>query len=92
MQIKDNNMGMTDKHIVAIDLGTSKIALTVAKVNGNDIQVIYYKETPSAGIKNSSVFNPSHVTGPLGEAVREAEENLGIKIIDEDEFKKMLEN
>lgn len=80
MQIKDNNMGMTDKHIVAIDLGTSKIALTVAKVNGNDIQVIYYKETPSAGIKNSSVFNPSHVTGPLGEAVREAEENLGIKI------------
>ena len=70
----------TDKHIVAIDLGTSKIALTVAKVNGNDVQIVYYKETPSAGIRYSSVFNASHVTGPLTEAVREAEESLGIKI------------
>ena len=70
----------TDKHIVAIDLGTSKIALTVAKVNGNDVQIVYYKETPSAGIRYSSVFNASHVTYPLTEAVREAEESLGIKI------------
>ena len=70
----------TDKHIVAIDLGTSKIALTVAKVNGNDVQIVYYKETPSAGIRYSSVFNASHVTGPLTDAVHEAEESLGIKI------------
>ena len=74
------NMEMTDKHIVAIDLGTSKIALTVAKVNGQDVQIIYYKETPSAGIRYSSIFNASHVTGPLKAAVSEAEESLGIKI------------
>ena len=73
-------MGITDKHIVAIDLGTSGIVLTVAKVNGKDVQIVYYKETPSAGIRYSSVFNPSHVTGPLTAAVREAEENLGIRI------------
>lgn len=73
-------MSMTDKHIVAIDLGTSKIALTVAKINGNDVQIVYYKETPSAGIRYSSVFNASQVTAPLNEAIREAEESLGIKI------------
>ena len=73
-------METVEKYIVAIDLGTSKIALTVAKVNGKDIQIVYYKETPSAGIRYSSVFNPSHVTGPLTEAVRDAEESLGIKI------------
>ena len=39
---------MEEKNIVAIDLGTSKIALTVAKVNGNDVQLAYYKEMPSA--------------------------------------------
>jgi cell division protein FtsA len=50
-------MDTIDKHIVAIDLGTSKIALTVAKVEGNDVQIIYYKETESAGIRYSSVFN-----------------------------------
>jgi cell division ATPase FtsA len=35
---------MEEKNIVAIDLGSSKIALTVANVNGNDVQVTYYKE------------------------------------------------
>lgn len=71
----------TDRHIVAIDLGSYSIALTVAKVNGNDVQIIYYKETPSAGIRYSSVFNGTHVTGPLAKAIQEAEEELGIKII-----------
>lgn len=71
---------MTEKYIVAIDLGTYKIALTVAKVNGNDVQIVYYKETPSAGIRYSSVFNVMHVTDPLARAIRTAEEELGIKI------------
>ena len=73
-------MDIIDKHIVAIDLGTSKIAITVAKVNGNDVQIIYYKETPSAGIRYSSVFNVMHVKDVLYRAVRDAEEQLGIKI------------
>ncbi len=71
---------MEEKNIVAFDLGTSKIALTVAKVNGDDIQVIYYKESPSAGIKYSSVYNILHVTEPLGRIIREAEEALDMKI------------
>ncbi|MBO5418483.1 MAG: cell division protein FtsA [Bacteroidales bacterium] len=71
----------TDRYIVAIDLGSYRIALTVAKVNGNDVQIIYYKETPSAGIRYSSVFNGTQVTGPLAKAIQDAEEELGIKII-----------
>ena len=71
---------MADKHIVAIDLGTSKIALTVARINGRDVQIVYYKETPSEGIRYSSVYNQKQVTEPLLRAVREAEECLGIKI------------
>ena len=73
-------MDTNDKHIVSIDLGSSKIALTVAKVNGEDIQIIYYRETPSAGIRYSSVFNVMHVTEPLRAAISQAEEELGIKI------------
>lgn len=74
-------MDTIDKHIVAIDLGSSKISLAVAKVNGCDIQIIYYKETPSAGIRYSSVFNVMHVAEPLKRAIIEAEEQLGIKIM-----------
>lgn len=72
--------GMTDKHIVAIDLGTSKIALTVAKVEENDVQIIYYKETASAGIRYSKVYNVMQVKDPLAKAIRTAEEELGIRI------------
>ena len=50
-------MENNDRHIVAIDLGSSKISVTVAKVNGEDVQVIYYKETPAAGIRYSSIYN-----------------------------------
>ena len=73
-------MDIKDRHIVAIDLGTSKIALTVAKVNGSDVQIVYYKETPSSGIRYSSVFNATKVAEPLSKAIKAAEEELGIKI------------
>ena len=69
-----------DRHIVAIDLGSSKVSVTVAKVNGEDIQVIYYKESPSAGIRYSSIYNDLHVKNSIERAVREAESELGIKI------------
>ena len=73
-------MNNIDKHIVAIDLGTSKIALTVAKVEGNDVQIIYYSETESAGIRYSSVFNVKNATEALASAISQAEDELNIKI------------
>ena len=73
-------MEMNERHIVAIDLGTSKMALTVAKVNGNDKQIIYYKEAHSAGVKYSGVFNILHANTPLAFLIKDAEDSLGIKI------------
>lgn len=73
-------MEMTDRHIVAIDLGTSKLAVTVAKVTGSDVEIIYYKESASDGIRYSSVSNVTRVAESITKAVKEAEEALGIKI------------
>ena len=70
-----------ERYIAAADLGSSKIALSVAKIEGDDIQIIYYKETPSDGIRNSYVFNPRRAAGPLRAAISEAEEDLHIKIL-----------
>jgi len=70
----------TEKHIVAIDLGTSKMALIVAKVNGSNVEIVYYKETQSAGINYSSVWNISQAKEPLCRLIRDAEESLNIKI------------
>lgn len=71
---------MQERYIAAIDLGSSKIALSVAKLSGRDIQVIYYDESPSDGIRYGSVFNPKKASIPVGEAIRKAEDELGIRI------------
>lgn len=73
---------MDERHLVAIDIGTSKIALTVAKVEGENVQIIYYRETPSAGIKYSRVINPHKAAGAIRQAVMTAEKELGISITD----------
>lgn len=70
----------SERHIVAIDLGTSKIAITVAIVNGDDIQVMYYKEGPADGIRSSAVVNPAKASKCIKEVIAEAEKELGIRI------------
>ncbi|MBQ9173851.1 MAG: cell division protein FtsA [Bacteroidales bacterium] len=72
---------MEERYIAAVDLGSSKIALTVAKISGEDVQILYYRERPSDGIRNSAVFNPQRASAPIKEAIAEAENELKIKIM-----------
>ena len=71
---------MDDKYIVAIDLGTFKISLAVALQDGTDTRLIYYKETPASGMKSSRILTELRVVGQLKQAIRDAEDILGIKI------------
>lgn len=72
---------MQERYIATVDLGTSKLALCVAKVTGDNVQIIYYKERPSSGIRYNCVFNPKKAAGPLRAAIAEAEDELQIKIL-----------
>ena len=72
---------MEDRYIATVDLGTSKIAFTVAKVTGADVQILYYKEQPSAGIRYGAVFNPSLAATQLKKVIADAETQLSIKIL-----------
>ena len=71
---------MQERYIATVDLGTSKLALCMAKVVGENVQIIYYKERPSDGIRYNCVFNPRRAAGPLRAAIAEAEDELQIKI------------
>ena len=73
-------MEQTERYIVAVDLGSSKMALSVALVNGDDVQILYYKERPSEGIRYSSVLNVTKAYNVFKDMILEAEEELGIKI------------
>ena len=72
---------MEERYIAAVDLGSAKVALTVAKVSGNDIQIQYYKETPSEGIRRNAVFNPSKAAEPIRSIIEDAEKELNIQIL-----------
>ena len=72
---------MDERYIAAVDMGTAKIALTVARISGEDVQILYYRERPSAGIRNSAVFNPKKAAEPVKAAIDEAESELDIKIM-----------
>ncbi len=72
---------ITEKYIAAIDLGTAKFALSVAKVKGDDVQVIYYREVPAVGMRNSNIAIPKKASEPLEKLIHEAENELMIKIM-----------
>ncbi|MCX4334138.1 MAG: cell division protein FtsA [Bacteroidales bacterium] len=71
---------MDERHIVSIDLGTSKFAIAVAKVEGDNIHIIYYKEHPAHGIRYSRILNPTQASRELKKGIETAEQELGIKI------------
>ena len=72
---------MEEKYIAAVDMGSGKIALSVAKISGDDVSIVFYGERPSNGIKNSAVFNPMKAAAPIREIISEAENELKIKIL-----------
>ena len=72
---------MEDKYIASIDLGTSKFGLCVARVNGDDIQIVYYRETPADGMRASLIHNPMKAAQRLKDAIGQAEKELMIKIL-----------
>ena len=54
---------MEERYIASIDLGSSKFGLCVARVCQDDVQIVYYKETPSDGIRASIIANPMKASG-----------------------------
>lgn len=71
----------TDRYIAAVDLGSSKISLLVAGVDGENVQVLYYKEVPSSGVEHGRVFNPKKAATALKPLIKDAEDELSIKIL-----------
>ncbi len=72
---------MDERYIASIDLGSSKTAVSVAEIDGSNIQIVYYREIPSRGVRHSVVFNPKQAASCVKEALGAAEEELKIKIL-----------
>lgn len=71
---------LDERYLVAVDLGSSTIRLCVGHLSGDDIQVEYFKEAASEGIRGSMIYNPQLVAKVVGSLVRDAEAALMIHI------------
>lgn len=71
---------MEERYISSVDLGTSKLAVCVARIQDQNVEVIYYKESPSLGIRYSYVLIPGKVKEEVRKAISEAQQALRIKI------------
>lgn len=64
------------KHITAIDLGSSKIALATGCSTDSGIRIVSYHEVPSAGIRNGEIINIFHVEQAVSKLIEKAEKDL----------------
>ena len=71
---------MDERYIAAIDLGSARISLGVAQVQGDNTQIIYFDSVPSEGVRTGAVFNPQRCGGKIRELLDKAEEELKIHI------------
>ena len=71
---------MDERYIAAIDLGSARISLGVAQVQGDNTQIIYFDSVPSEGVRTGAVFNPQRCGSKIRELLDKAEEELKIHI------------
>ena len=71
---------MQKRFIAAVDLGVSKISLSVCNIVDGVVEVVHYAEAESKGIRRGTIFNPKQVCEPLGKLIHDAEDALEINI------------
>lgn len=71
---------LNENFIAAVDLGSQKISLAVARVEGKSTQILFYRTAPSEGIMESDVSAPGKTSIVVKTLIEEAESELNIKI------------
>ncbi len=72
---------MDTKHIVAIDAGSSKIALAVGFESDNGFRISFYKALPSSGINHGRIQNAQQASEVIRELVGAVKEELGLDVM-----------
>ncbi len=72
-----------DRDLVAVDIGTAKVAVAVATVDGDGpVRLLGAGESPSVGVRKGEIVEPDAAREALREAIASAEESSGIEILE----------
>lgn len=81
MQNNKKTFTQKDHIVVGIDVGTTKIAVFIARKNENDeIEIIGRGKTPSVGVERGDVKNITKTADSIKKAVDQAEAQSGYKV------------
>jgi cell division protein FtsA len=73
-------MATDSELIVGLDVGTSKVAVIVGEMQGNDLHIVGVGAAPSEGARKGVVVNIDATVQAIEEAVKEAEVTAGCEI------------
>ncbi len=74
-------MGRSARHIVGLDIGTTKICVTVAEPNENgSLDIVGFGTCPSKGLRKGVVINLDATIDSIKSAVEEAELMAGVSV------------
>ena len=74
------NKFMENRHIVAIDAGSSKISIAVAYEVENGFKISCYRSLPSAGISRGRIQNVQQAAEVIQELVADVKDDLGLEV------------
>ena len=66
--------------LASIDIGSSKIKLVVAEINGDDVYILCALNEDSRGVRNGLICEPEETEYAIKRLLKKAEEMLNIKI------------
>ncbi|MBO7554563.1 MAG: cell division protein FtsA, partial [Neisseriaceae bacterium] len=66
-------MDKKDRHLCALDIGTSKTVALIGEFDGEEIRIVGMGESPTRGIKNGMITNIDATASAIRAAVEEAE-------------------
>jgi cell division protein FtsA len=74
-------MGRSAKHIVGLDIGTTKVCITVAEPNEHgSMDIVGFGTCPSKGLRKGAVINLDATIDSIKSAVEEAELMAGVSV------------
>ncbi|MGB9857687.1 MAG: cell division protein FtsA [Dictyoglomaceae bacterium] len=65
---------------IALDLGSTKIAVLVGRIEGEDIEILGFSLVPSQGIKYGSIVDINSASNCIAEAIRRVEKMSGTRL------------
>ncbi|MCR4564711.1 MAG: rod shape-determining protein [Bacteroidales bacterium] len=71
---------MENKHIVAIDAGSSKISLAVGFESDSGFRIVFHRSLPSAGIHQGRIQNAQQAAEVIQELIGGVKEELGLVV------------